>query len=473
MSRETDKTLYILIYREIRILMMKSMSNMLILKMRLSMSNMSTLQPPAKTKGQRSANHVWRNRQNSLYTDLQSDQNIDDEVHEQHVDPQDEVFEQPEVRGYTYMPHIWAISSKQSNIQPLKIEFNKYGQPIGRNKSKYVEFLGTIVRNGNLAPLNFKDWHKVPASLKKDMLDKVKGIYVVPIGYDKFVLQALGKNWRAFKCRIKTKYFNSKATMEQNLRRRPDNQNAAFAQVYEMTKEEGLSNVGIEENDIDDEESGISDLTRAEIFSKCYSRDGNTSNPKVANALGKMQKLKSQLPPGARDGGLNDIYSQVLGKDKGGRVCMYGYGVTTKDAYGGHSLGQDDIHHIGMEKELEEKNKLIERLLRNVDLRGQSSNTKAPSTSRNSALAHSTGPSTANTRPLQVGKKVLLKRHGCSCHCCKGLCRKPEWCEVKVIVAIVYDEPLLRKVGGVKVVEQAIGRSIAWPKHLVQVEDER
>ncbi|KAL8533857.1 hypothetical protein ACS0TY_010040 [Phlomoides rotata] len=350
-----------------------------------------------ETKGQRSANHVWRNRQDSIYTDLQRDQNIDDEVHGQHVDPQDKVFEQPKVRGYTYMPHIWAISSKQSNIQPLKIEFNKYGQPIGRNKSKYVEFLGTIVRNGNLAPLNFKDWHKVPASLKKDMLDKVKGSYVVPIGYDKFVLQALGKSWRAFKCRIKTKYFNSKATMEQNLRMRPDNRDdmvkeeqwkslieywcseeskktseknkenralkkmqhitgkRSFAQVYEMTKEEGLSNVGIEENDINDEESGISDLTRAEIFSKCYSRDGNTSNHEVANALEKMQKLKSQLPPGARDGGLNDIYSQVLGKDKGGRVRMYGYGVTTKDVYGGHSLGQDDIHHIAMEKERLEK----------------------------------------------------------------------------------------------------------------------
>ncbi|KAL8462307.1 hypothetical protein ACS0TY_033382 [Phlomoides rotata] len=387
---------------------------------------------------------------------LKRDQNIDDEVHEQHVDPQDEtvneqhvdppdeVFEQPKLRGYTYMPRIWAISSKQSNILPLKIEFNKYVQPIRHNKSNYVEFLGTIVRNGNLAPLNFKDWHKVPTSMKKDMLDKVKESYVVPIGYDKFVLQALGKSWRAFKGRIKTKYFNSKATMEHNLRRRPDNHDErvkeqwkslveywcseeskrknkenralkkmqhitgkrSFAQVYEMTKEEGLSNVGIEENNIDSE-SGISYFTRAEFFSKCYSRDGNTSNPEVANALEKIQKLKSQLPPGARDGGPNDIYSQVLGEDKGGQVRMYGYGVTTKDVYGGHSLGQDDIHHIGMEKErlekeLEEKNKLIKRLLRNEDLRGQSSITKAPSTSRNSTLAQSTGPSTANSRPLQV-----------------------------------------------------------------------
>ncbi|KAL8484181.1 hypothetical protein ACS0TY_026763 [Phlomoides rotata] len=247
--------------------------------------------------------------------------------------------------------------------------------------------------------------------------------------------------------------YNSKKTSEKNKENRALKKmqhitgKMSFAQVYEMTKEEGLSNVGIEENDIDDEEK------------------------------------KSQLPPGARDGGLNDIYSQVLGKDKGGRVRMYGYGVTTKDVYGGHSLGQDDIHHIAMEKELEEKNKLIERLLmRNVDLRGQSSNTKAPSTSPNSALAQSTGPSTANTCPLQVGKKVLLKGMVAPIIVAKGFVESlnsaklvvngeilgPELCEVKVIVAIVYDEPLLQKVGGVKVVGQAIGRSIAWPKHLIE-----
>ncbi|KAL8507515.1 hypothetical protein ACS0TY_018163 [Phlomoides rotata] len=65
----------------------------------------------------------------------------------------------------------------------------------------------------------------------------------------------------------------------------------SFAQVYEMTKEEGLRNVGIVENDIDDEESGISDLKRAEFFSKCYSRDDNTSNPEVTNALVKLPFL--------------------------------------------------------------------------------------------------------------------------------------------------------------------------------------
>ncbi|KAL8480718.1 hypothetical protein ACS0TY_027310 [Phlomoides rotata] len=91
----------------------------------------------------------------------------------------------------------------------------------------------------------------------------------------------------------------------------------SFAQVYEMTKEKGLSNVGIEENDIDDEELGISDFTRAEIFSKCYSRDG------------KNAEVKKPIATRCTDGGLNDIYSQVLGKDKGGRVRMYGYGVTT------------------------------------------------------------------------------------------------------------------------------------------------
>ncbi|KAL8524060.1 hypothetical protein ACS0TY_013868 [Phlomoides rotata] len=50
--------------------------------------NENYVNPPAMTKGQRSVNHVRRNGQNSLVTDLQWDQNIDDEVYEQHVDPQ-------------------------------------------------------------------------------------------------------------------------------------------------------------------------------------------------------------------------------------------------------------------------------------------------------------------------------------------------------------------------------------------------
>ncbi|KAL6558363.1 hypothetical protein OROMI_018713 [Orobanche minor] len=132
----------------------------------------------------------------------------------------------------------------------------------------------------------------------------------------------------------------------------------SFAQVYEMemAKRKALRDVGLGENDTNEDENiEETELARADIFEQCYSRDGNTSNPVVANALKKMQLLKSQLAPGEKDEGPNDIFSQVLGNDKGGRVRMVGSGITTKRIYGGDSLGHDDIHQITKENERLEK----------------------------------------------------------------------------------------------------------------------
>lgn len=47
-----------------------------------------------------------------------------------------------------------------------------------------------------------------------------------------------------------------------------------------------------------------------------------------------MKELFSGLPPGAKDTGPDDIFAQVAGKDKGGRVKMYGKGVTASVIYG-------------------------------------------------------------------------------------------------------------------------------------------
>lgn len=41
------------------------------------------------------------------------------------------------------------------------------------------------------------------------------------------------------------------------------------------------------------------------------------------------------------------------------------------------------------------------------------------------------------------------------------------WCEVKINVAMNFEEPLIRSMENVKFIGDAIGRSIAWPKFLV------
>ncbi|KAL6576874.1 hypothetical protein OROMI_011150 [Orobanche minor] len=175
---------------------------------------------PRITRSQRIMNNNQRT-QSALVDEQMPPGNFNDAADVEN-DFQDEVFEKSRARGYTSMPHVWAINSKDSNLKLLTIEFNKYGKPVGPNKSHFVEFLGTIVRNGNKAPLNYETCHKIPIPFKNDMLEKVKTAYIVPPGYDKLVKQDLGRSWKAFKCRIKTAYFDEELTMEQNLRRRPD-----------------------------------------------------------------------------------------------------------------------------------------------------------------------------------------------------------------------------------------------------------
>lgn len=63
-------------------------------------------------------------------------------------------------RGPTYMARVWVRRGRK------EVEFNELGQAIGPNKSEYVEFIGTLVRNGKLLPRNLKDWHNVPKPLK-------------------------------------------------------------------------------------------------------------------------------------------------------------------------------------------------------------------------------------------------------------------------------------------------------------------
>lgn len=68
------------------------------------------------------------------------------------------------------MARVWVRRGRK------EVEFNELGQAIGPNKSEYVEFIGTLVRNGKLLPLNLKDWHNVPKPLKSKLVELVKVI---------------------------------------------------------------------------------------------------------------------------------------------------------------------------------------------------------------------------------------------------------------------------------------------------------
>ena len=69
------------------------------------------------------------------------------------------------IKGPTTCRELWV--QQEGFRQPISI--NRRGQPIGGNTNKLSSFLGTIARNGALAPLHYEDWRLMPEDYKSEM----------------------------------------------------------------------------------------------------------------------------------------------------------------------------------------------------------------------------------------------------------------------------------------------------------------
>lgn len=110
-----------------------------------------------------------------------------------------------------------------------------------------------------------------------------------------------------------------------------------------------------------------------------------------------MQELQNQLPEGEQDTiAPNDIYAQVLGKDKPGCVRMLGAGVSPSDVW------EDTLKRKPTKRELLQKEaKLLEVQKENANLRAQ-------------LQMKQTNPSNQNTTRLtQQNLKVTCISHLC------------------------------------------------------------
>ncbi|GJZ43866.1 bromodomain-containing protein [Tanacetum coccineum] len=99
----------------------------------------------------------------------------------------------------------------------IKIVINDMGQPIGREASLLTSFLGLTARDGNLAPLIYPSWSKVPAENKENMWQKVLTKFDIDPCSRSWVLKSLGTKWRNFKSLLKCSHYDSHATDEERL----------------------------------------------------------------------------------------------------------------------------------------------------------------------------------------------------------------------------------------------------------------
>ncbi|KAK2997497.1 hypothetical protein RJ639_024962 [Escallonia herrerae] len=173
----------------------------------------------------------------------------------------------------------------------------------------------------------------------------------------------------------------------------------------------------------------------------------------LEDRLAQMHEKREKFSKGSQDlPAENDILSQVVGKDKYGRVRMYGLGVSQSDVCG-QIPSRKQSQRIAMEwkenyEQMEERfNNRIDELksVRDVVCLKSIMN---PLETVAKGIIQSIDPST------EVGGEEL------------GL----NWCEVSIQVAVKKDERLIRSYGFHKTIYDAYGATVAWPCPYVELE---
>lgn len=72
------------------------------------------------------------------------------------------------------MRSVWG---RRDSEGPLLVSCNRFGQAEDRNGQTLSSFIGSMIRDGKIAPLTYESWHKVPIELKEKMWSIAKVIY--------------------------------------------------------------------------------------------------------------------------------------------------------------------------------------------------------------------------------------------------------------------------------------------------------
>ncbi|XP_042443045.1 uncharacterized protein LOC122028082 isoform X2 [Zingiber officinale] len=231
--------------------------------------------------------------------------------------------------------------------------------------------------------------------------------------------------------------------------------------------------------------------TRVELFHACFTHaNGTPSSNIVKERLAAMKELENQLPEDYNDQvSPNDIFAQIMGPDRSGRVRMLGDGISPSDLWG-VVPSRGTCNRLVMEQnaKLEQMNEQIKKQGQHITMLetkiSEQSSTNPLSNSNNSRHTSSSSnlQGSIPSRPtLQIGSSVLIKSLFDSTKTvAKGLLLDMDpnnivgrqklglnWCEVQVLVVLEPEENLIKPYDFLQRFEDALGGLIAWPCHLL------
>ncbi|WVZ62535.1 hypothetical protein U9M48_012274 [Paspalum notatum var. saurae] len=116
-------------------------------------------------------------------------------------------------RGPTLCLKVWTMPEGVR----IPVSFNDQGQPIGYEAVTLSSVLGQLARDVTLAPLTYTDWRHFPKKNKNAMWHLVNLKFAIPQVAEIWVMQALGKKWKAWKGLLKHERYDVHETDEERL----------------------------------------------------------------------------------------------------------------------------------------------------------------------------------------------------------------------------------------------------------------
>ncbi|XP_020533280.1 uncharacterized protein LOC105629656 isoform X2 [Jatropha curcas] len=239
------------------------------------------------------------------------------------------------------------------------VPINELGQPVGAEASKLASFLGTVARNGNMAPLNFLDWSAMPETSKEDMWQFVQSKFDLDPLCKTWVMKSLASKWRNWKAKLKADHYNPHSTDEERLkdcnkRILPDQwaalvahwnseevqlrcaknkANRAKQKTAHAAGSKSFARIREEERA---KRSDGKEPTRGELYILTRTRkDGQPVDKGAAEVISKLREQATQKQQTSNDSSeYADTYCQVMGEDRRGDARMYGLGPTPTELWG-------------------------------------------------------------------------------------------------------------------------------------------
>ncbi|WOK98232.1 hypothetical protein Cni_G06942 [Canna indica] len=232
----------------------------------------------------------------------------------------------------------------------IVVRLGKKKQPVGQAAGILGDFLGTIARNPEMAPINLR-WKDIPDALKEMMLEVVEAKFSYPCSptMTKWVLRSINSKWRNWKSNSRAVHYDSSKSLSYHLSHVSErvDKNQWSALVSFWNSEEGQKTCKMNQINrskqkmphtlgkksyasvIDEIETKTGQpMSRDEIFIITHERkkDKMPVDEEAARAIATMKDIRETYPElAAADVPIQeDIFSKVLGPENSGYVRCFG-----------------------------------------------------------------------------------------------------------------------------------------------------